>query len=232
MGTKFNPFGIFVSPKDCVKINQICADYLNGKINRDTCIEQLYQVLRKQINLFASKVHSYYKNLVDIPHEDIVSECLKKLVEAVDKLNPSGNYKHHVLTHVFHFTLSRIDVGWKIRQRERYNFEEISLQEVMKEDEETQEECEDLTALLAEDPTTDMYSAIEVRDFISKLSPLEQKFVRLLLDGYTQSEIGKILGLNQAETSIVFNRIREKAQRYFGFSGGSEVEDSGNSQAG
>jgi len=222
MGTKFNPFGIFVSPEDCEKINKICTDYINGRISRDRCIEELYEVLRGQIDLFAARVHEYFKN-VNIPHEDIVSECKQQIILAVDRLKPDGNYKHYILLKVFLNVLRYIVTRWKLHLREKYSVEEISLYDLIGDDDDKEDNIveEEFSFYLVEDPIEDMYSAMEVRDFISKLSPIEQKFVQLLMDGYSQEETRKILGLSHRQKNLIFTQIREKAAKYFNLSGGN-----------
>ena len=225
MGTKFNSFNIFVLPEDCEKINKICSDYINGRISRDRCIEELYEVLRGQIDLFAARVHEYFKNAsinVSIPHDDIISECKQQIVIAVDHLKPDGNYKFFVSRYVFQFVVKKIRVRWNLHLRKKYGIREILLYDVMGDDDgEDDMDEEEYSFYLAEDPIEDMYSAIEVRDFISKLSPIEQKFVQLLMDGYSQEETRKILGLSYGKSRLIITQIREKAAKYFNLSGGN-----------
>jgi len=61
----------------------------------------------------------------------------------------------------------------------------------------------------------DIYSEIEVREFISKLEPNERTVLQLSLDGYTYREILRKLRISERQYNKIKNAIREKAARYF-----------------
>jgi len=215
MGKKFNPFGVFVAPKTVKKIDEVCQQYLEGKISRDECIETLAKLLNVKIREFAAKVYRYYERRV--PFDDIISECLASLVVTVDRLKPSGNYKHHILTYVFKFSIPYIIWRWGLYKETP---EIISLYEYIEpyydefEDTIKNEEYDEIDPafIISE---KDIYEEVEVRDFMSKLEPIERSLLGLVLDGYTKVEIMEKLKIDERRFREIKNTLKEKALRYF-----------------
>jgi len=215
MGKKFNPFGVFVTQKTLKKIDEVCQSYIDGKITRDECIENLAKLLNVKIREFAGKVYRYYERRV--PFDDIISESLASLVVAVDKLKPNGNYKHHILTYLFKFSLAYILWRWGLYKETP---EIISLYEYIEpyydefEDAIKNEEYDEIdpSLIISE---KNIYEEVEVRDFISKLEPIERSLLELLLDGYTKIEIMQKLRISDRQFGEIKKVIREKAIGYF-----------------
>jgi len=215
MGKKFNPYGIFVKPEVGRKIDEVCQQYLDGKITRDECIEKLAKLLERKIKEFAGKVYRHYEGRIPFP--DIISQCLIQIVYAVDKLKPGGNYKHHVLLQVFKFSISYIKSSWGLFKETPetisiYDYIETHYDEFVDDIKEEDYEEIDPTLIISE---KDIYSEVEVRDFISRLEPNERTVLELCLDGYTKKEIAKIIGLSVKKIELIRRSIREKAARYF-----------------
>jgi hypothetical protein len=215
MGKKFNPYGVFVKPEVGKKIDEICQSYLDGKISRDDCIENLAKLLNVKIREFAGKVYRYYERRV--PFDDIISESLASLVVAVDKLKPNGNYKHHILNYLFKFTISYIIWRWGLYKKtpetiSLFDYIESSYDEF--EDEIKNEEYDEIdpSLIISE---KNIYEEVEVRDFMSKLEPIERSLLELLLDGYTKIEIMQKLNLSERRFLIIKKAIKEKAIGYF-----------------
>jgi len=224
MGKKFNPAGIFIKPQLGKKINEVCQDYLDGKITRDECIESLMKLLNPKIREFAGKVYRYHERR--IPFEDIISECYAALVTAVDKIKPNGNFKHYILTRVFTFSIFPIKWRWGLHKETP---ETISLFDYIEpyydefEDEIKNEEYDEIDpALIISEK--DIYEEIEVRDFISKLEPIERSLLELMLDGFTKVEIMQKLRIGDRRFRKIRKTIKEKAVRYFNLDGGRCVE--------
>jgi len=215
MGKKFNPYGIFVKPEIGRKIDEVCQLYLDGKITRDECIEKLAKLLERKIKEFAGNSSRHYEGKVPFP--DIISECLMRIVEAVDRLKSGGNYKHHVLLHVFMFSTYNIKSRWGLYKETP---KLISINEYIEthydefEDDIKEEDYEEIDpALIISE--RDIYEEVEVRDFISKLEPNERTVLELCLNGYTKKEIAKMIGLGVRKVEGIRRSIREKAARYF-----------------
>jgi len=215
MGKKFNPYGIFVKPEVGKKIDEVCQQYLDGKISRDECIEKLAKLLDHKMKEFAGKFYRHYAGKV--PFDDIISECLMQIVEAVDRFKRGGNYKHHVLLRVFMFSINNIKIRWGLN---RETPEMISIYEYIEsnydefDDVIKNEDYEEIDpALIISEK--DIYEEVEVRDFISKLEPHERTVLELVLDGYTNKEIARITKIAIYKVQQIKNLIREKAERYF-----------------
>ncbi|MCD8307178.1 MAG: sigma-70 family RNA polymerase sigma factor [Clostridia bacterium] len=74
------------------------------------------------------------------------------------------------------------------------------------------------------DPYDDLDESMAMREEIKKLTPREQQIVKLrFVDGKSQSETGKIMGLSQMFISRLERHIIEKLQE--GFSSGGEQDD-------
>jgi RNA polymerase sigma factor (sigma-70 family) len=54
------------------------------------------------------------------------------------------------------------------------------------------------------------FSSIFVQEFMNILSERERKIVRMLMEGYTQKQIGKAIGVTQVQVSRMLQKIRDK----------------------
>jgi len=73
----------------------------------------------------------------------------------------------------------------------------------------------EVIAALSYNPEGDIHHAIDWADFIDALSPRQKEIIRLLDDGYTQTEIAEKLGISQPTVSRELSIIQRLYDAFF-----------------
>lgn len=146
------------------------------------------------------KLASKFKNY-DVDMEELISEGLIKLVQAVRTFNPSLNYKFS--TYAGNIITKAM---YEYVKKSFKKIPEVSLEEQLSEDFSI---ADTLSSDL--DVENDFLSNEVVRDILGKLSEEEQALFKLyFVDGLTMKKIGEIMNMTNTLVSTKLTRLTEK----------------------
>jgi len=202
------------------KINAIVHEFLkDGNYDKYKLFETLWVIGRDTWMLYCVKYMNHFAGYVQ--REDLDLAAMEGLYYAITKLKPTTSPFDFLRKYVQGFILNWITknafpiVVWVQGKRVmdveaiKLNFEGF----VEKDDEDADDEEDCLPELYYYEHG---YEEVEIRDLIEKLlSSQEKTIVNLLMDGYSQPEVAKLLGITSWKLNEIMKKVREKLGKEF-----------------
>ncbi|WP_315120953.1 sigma-70 family RNA polymerase sigma factor [uncultured Clostridium sp.] len=167
------------------------------------------------VNWIASKYYKVYKERYE--YDDLVQVACIGLCKAIKGFKPELGYEFttYAVPKIKGQVamLIRDDRYYPIHKKQRFNPSSafISLNQMVSDE----GSIEFIDTIKDRGSLDNAFERIDLEDVLSKLPSLERKVIHLYyFEDLTQAEIGKLLGMTQANVSRVIIRALEKLRRY------------------
>jgi RNA polymerase sigma factor (sigma-70 family) len=176
------------------------------------------ELITENQNLVHYVCHKHFKNmLAKFEYEDIASVGMFGLVTAAKKFCPSrgikfSTYAYHLIWgYIKRYIRDYNEKGIVIPRRQKLAGTKVSC--VSFQDNVTDDGNITIESLLFSEQD---FTAAEVQEFLDKLTSKEKGVCLLLMDGYSQAQAAKVLGISQPHVSRLLAKVKKKYRQHKG----------------
>lgn len=161
------------------------------------------------------KVASQISNIKGYDFEDICSEGMLGLLHAYQRFDPTktGKFSTYAVTCIRGFILRYLNTKFRMIRIPVHLIGAIEFPRVVSSDIKIMDDEHGKSTLLDLFSTEDDQSQMVVSEFVTHLSKRKQGIVKLLLSGYSQTDVSKMLKISRQRVSKILSDISLQYER-------------------
>lgn len=187
------------------------------KINSNTQTHEKHDLVVNNMDLVYSICWKHFKKASEYhDFEDIISAGMEGLVYAANRFKPEKGFEFSTFAYptivgiIRRYLRDDFEGGIRVSRGKRSKGVVAQIRSLNNKKAFKKESMEYQDMISTEQD----FTSVNVEEFISKLPEKEEKICRLLFSGLIQKEIGKEIGLTQAQVSRLKSKIRDKYIEY------------------